>query len=103
PKDVNKVCHAILRDFEAVAIAYFEEFSTLPALYDILKDNGEEGSLHCSFDGSRCMRAVVLGRILNEPDVDEVVKRNDEFLAKRNDRDRGRFRKLVEELLGKKN
>lgn len=100
PGDVDAVAMAMLHEFEVFGMPYFERFSDLGVMLDVLAANDRSAWLHSPFHTHRCKRVVALAVVTGDIELARTLSgRCATFLKERNESDVSSFSQFVERVL----
>ena len=84
-EDLHEVTPSIIGTYKTHGEPYLQKFSNMEEAYLLLAGDDRNSRLHAPFHSSRAVRAVGLAKILNKPEIEELIERKKLFLKEKND------------------
>lgn len=84
--DVAPIVESILKTFKTHGEPYLEEYSNPETAYAVLSGNEETAFRHSSTRELTALRSVGLAKILDKPDICDLIEKHRERIARKHDR-----------------
>ncbi|MEX6690942.1 hypothetical protein QTN47_25760 [Danxiaibacter flavus] len=74
--DASESSTLLIKYFEDVALPYYEKYANWLALDNILNNsiNQVKSSIHCRIETERDLRGIILAKLINRPDLNDIIK-----------------------------